>query len=102
MVHITGGGFQENIPRMFPSANLGSQIDVNAWHFPDIFAYLQQAGNVAHEEMLRTFNCGVGFLLCVDPSDVDEVTKALTDNGEQPFVIGKVVERGTDPAVVFV
>ncbi len=102
MVHITGGGFQENIPRMFPNDNLGAQIDVTAWAFPDIFAYLQQAGNVAHEEMLRTFNCGVGFLLCVAPGDVVSVTAALESNGEKPFVIGSVVERGAAEAVVFV
>jgi len=102
MVHITGGGFQENIPRMFVDAHWQAQIDTTAWQWPDLFALLQQAGNVTHEEMLRTFNCGVGFVICVAASNLAAVRQALQAAGEQPFHLGQVVPRGDGPDIVLV
>ncbi len=101
MVHITGGGFWENIPRMFSSDGLCARINQDAWQWPEVFAWLQQAGNIAEEEMLRTFNCGIGFLLCV-PADAAEQTLArLNDLGETPLHLGEIVPR-TAAAVTFV
>lgn len=98
MVHITGGGFWENIPRMLPDDTLCARIDGDAWQWPELFAWLQQAGNVAEHEMLRTFNCGIGMLLCVPESAAEAVTQRLRDAGERPLALGSMVPR-TDEAV---
>ena len=62
MAHITGGGLLENLPRMFAERELAALIDLDGWDRPDIFSWLQQAGNIGEMEMLRTFNCGVGYV----------------------------------------
>ena len=61
MAHITGGGFWENIPRVLPE-NTQARINSQSWQWPEVFNWLQQAGNVSTHEMYRTFNCGVGFI----------------------------------------
>ena len=99
MVHITGGGFQENIPRVFTDDNQAALIDMDSWAWPEIFAWLQQAGNIETEEMLRTFNCGIGFALIVSAEDCAQIESALADMGEQPRRIGTVVSRDTEVAV---
>ncbi|KNE73259.1 phosphoribosylamine-glycine ligase [Allomyces macrogynus ATCC 38327] len=86
--HITGGGFPENIPRVLPK-DLGVKIDGKAWTLPPVFKWLQQAGNIAPSEMLRTFNCGVGMILVVDKSKVKDVQKLLPE----AFVMGEMVRR---------
>ncbi|MEM1229498.1 MAG: phosphoribosylformylglycinamidine cyclo-ligase [Pseudomonadota bacterium] len=100
MVHITGGGFQENLPRMLATDDLAVRIDTDRWQWPEVFAWLQQAGNVAEAEMLRTFNCGIGFVLCVPDDHCKAVREALVAAGEQPLLIGAVEPRTTE-AVVF-
>ncbi|MCR5833705.1 MAG: phosphoribosylformylglycinamidine cyclo-ligase [Selenomonadaceae bacterium] len=91
LVHITGGGFYENIPRALPDG-LGVTIDADKWTVPKIFGLLQEWGNVPRREMLRTFNCGIGMILIVDENSVDELGKHLTDSGEEFYTIGRVVE----------
>ena len=91
MAHITGGGIIENLPRMFADDSLAALIDLDSWQRPAVFGWLAQAGNVAETEMLRTFNCGVGFVLCVAPGDVAVATRTLEDAGESPKVIGEIV-----------
>jgi phosphoribosylformylglycinamidine cyclo-ligase len=91
MAHITGGGIPENLPRCLPA---GLTVDVNydAWERPEIFNKLQQAGDIAEEEMRNVFNCGIGFCLVV-PSDVAELTQTLiadTPFGMRSWVIGEV------------
>jgi phosphoribosylformylglycinamidine cyclo-ligase len=91
MAHITGGGIPENLPRCLPA---GLTVDVNydAWERPEIFNKLQQAGDIAEEEMRNVFNCGIGFCLVV-PSDVVELTQTLiadTPFGMRSWVIGEV------------
>ena len=89
MVHITGGGFYENIPRVLPE---GCSVEVNteAWPKPEIFGLLQQWGNVAWPEMYRTFNMGIGMILVVSQSEVAKVQEDLTSRGENSYVIGHV------------
>lgn len=87
LVHITGGGFTENIPRVIPKG-LGVNITRGAWTVPPMFKWLQEAGNVAESEMLRTFNMGVGMVVVLDPSKVD-AARALEP---ELFELGKVVE----------
>ena len=91
MVHITGGGFYDNIPRALPE-NLGAEIDSAAWTIPPIFNLIQRWGNVDRHEMFRTFNCGVGMILIVDENAVDELAKYLDAAGEKFYKIGRVVE----------
>ena len=98
-VHVTGGGFQENLPRSFNS-NLTASIDLDSWKRPTIFKWLEAEGNVGTEEMLRTFNCGIGFILFCPPEYVTIVSQVLTTAGEHPVVIGELIQR-TPQQVVF-
>ena len=95
MVHITGGGFWENIPRALPD-DLGVEIDGNAWAIPPIFNLIQSWGNVDWYEMFRTFNCGIGMVLIVGADEVDSVCDHLSGSGEQFYKIGRVVKANHD------
>jgi len=98
MAHITGGGILENLPRIFATTgNLAALVDLNAWTRPAIFDWLQQAGNVDTNEMLRTFNCGIGFVLVVPADAADAVAAALRELDEEPVRIGRIVTAGTEP-----
>ncbi|MBP7709984.1 MAG: phosphoribosylformylglycinamidine cyclo-ligase [Rickettsiales bacterium] len=88
--HITGGGLTENLPRVL-SKNVTPKIDYKSWNRPAIFDYLQKLGNVADEEMHRTFNCGIGMVLVVAKGDEAEVKNVLEQAGEEVFVIGELV-----------
>ena len=89
--HITGGGFLENIPRVFPPG-LGCYVDVSTWTLPPVFQFLMKHGNVQPKEMCRTFNNGVGMVLIVSREHVDEVKQSLIANGEQVvYEIGQVI-----------
>jgi phosphoribosylformylglycinamidine cyclo-ligase len=88
--HITGGGLTENLPRVL-SKNVTPKIDYKSWERPEIFDYLQKLGNVAEEEMHRTFNCGIGMVLVVAKGDEAEVKSALQKAGEEVFIIGELV-----------
>jgi phosphoribosylformylglycinamidine cyclo-ligase len=90
MVHITGGGFFENIPRALP-AGLGVSVRRDAWTPPAIFPYIQRCGNVGEREMFSTFNMGVGMIMIVSPDDAAGAVRLLGDAGERAFVMGEVV-----------
>jgi phosphoribosylformylglycinamidine cyclo-ligase len=90
MAHITGGGITDNLPRTFPE-ELGAEIDLGAWEVPPLFKFLQETGGVATDEMLRTFNMGMGYLVVVAKEDEDKALSALTQACEEPKVIGRVV-----------
>jgi len=87
VVHITGGGMTENIPRVIPKG-LGVEISRGSWEIPAMYKWLQEAGNIAESEMMRTFNMGVGLVAVVAP---DRVAAAQAADPEL-FVVGKVVE----------
>jgi len=89
MAHITGGGFKENIVRILPE-NINAEIDLNAWQQPKVFNWIQTVGNVDHEEMLRTFNCGIGYVLVVSNSDSKRVINKLAETGHNAFLIGEI------------
>jgi phosphoribosylformylglycinamidine cyclo-ligase len=91
MAHITGGGILENLPRMFARDDVAARIDLDAWKRPGVFGWIAQSGNVAEREMLRTFNCGIGFVLCVAAGDVDRTLEMLRGAGEVPALIGEIV-----------
>lgn len=89
MAHITGGGLTENIPRTLPK-NVRAVVDCSKWAMPDIFQWLQRQGNVLPDEMLRTFNCGVGMVVCVPHEAVQASLKALREMGQHAFVMGHI------------
>ena len=97
MAHITGGGFLENVPRMLASDRLAARIRPDAWPRPDIFNWLQQAGAIEETEMLRTFNCGIGFVLCVPADQAEKAMQQLAAQGERVFRIGEIVPLATQP-----
>jgi phosphoribosylformylglycinamidine cyclo-ligase len=90
LAHITGGGLTENLPRVL-SKNTQPEINYNSWAKPEIFNFLQKAGNVTDEEMHRTFNCGIGMVIVVDKIDVIEIKNILEEHGEEVSVIGKLI-----------
>jgi phosphoribosylformylglycinamidine cyclo-ligase len=96
LAHITGGGLVENIPRVLPK-HLAAEIDLASIQVPPVFRWL--AGSVAYSEMLRTFNCGVGMMLVVEPGATDEVIAVLETEGETVTRIGRVAARDKDPVV---
>jgi phosphoribosylformylglycinamidine cyclo-ligase len=95
MVHITGGGFYENIPRALPE-ELAVEIDTSKWEMPAIFRLLQQWGNVDWPEMYRTFNMGIGMILIVSAEEAEAVKAHLQDADETVYEIGKVVKGNHD------
>ena len=90
MVHVTGGGLTENIPRILPEG-LGVQINTQAWEVPPIFNLIQTIGKVAQSEMYRTFNMGVGFILVIHPEDEAQVREMFAKQGETCFTLGQVI-----------
>ncbi len=98
LAHITGGGLPENLPRVLP-AGTRAVIDAASWERPAVFRWLQEQGNVVESEMLRTFNCGVGMVVCVAEQDAERALELLAANGETAWRLGRI-EASTDaPAV---
>jgi phosphoribosylformylglycinamidine cyclo-ligase len=95
LAHITGGGLTDNIPRVLP-ADLAAEIDLGAFMLPPVFAWLQGEARLDQDEMLRTFNCGIGMIVVVAASDVERVLEHLS---EETRLIGALVERGGGDAI---
>jgi phosphoribosylformylglycinamidine cyclo-ligase len=97
LAHITGGGLLENIPRVLPPETMCA-IDGAAWPFPPVFAWLRKTAGIDAQEMARTFNCGIGMVLVVDPARVASVRSVLEEAGETVFAIGTIEpKRGGEP-----
>ena len=94
MAHVTGGALVEKIIRVVPKP-LGLEIDTSAWPLPPVFDWLQREGNVPREEMWRTFNCGVGFVLMAAPTAVAAIEADLDRLGLAHWQIGQVVPAGS-------
>lgn len=90
MVHITGGGYQENIPRILPKG-CSAEIDTTAWQVPPVFTKLQEWGKVPLEEMYRAFNMGIGMLLIVSERMAKAIMEDLAEQNETVYKIGKIV-----------
>lgn len=103
LAHITGGGIVENLPRVMPGGTK-AVIRQNAWPRPEIFNWLQTQGGVQDSEMWRTFNCGVGMIVCVSAQQTQQALEFLTNHGEQVFNIGQIeaAESGDEPYVQIV
>jgi phosphoribosylformylglycinamidine cyclo-ligase len=91
MAHITGGGITENLPRVLPRG-VAAVIEMGSWQVPPIFEHLQQLGNVPQEEMLRTFNMGLGMLLVIPSKKFKKAQTVLERAGEKAFTVGRIVK----------
>ncbi len=92
LVHITGGGFVDNIPRVLP-AGCKAVIEKGTWPVLPIFNFLQEKGNISVNEMCRTFNCGIGMVLVVGANEVDDICLQLSALGESAHVMGEIAAR---------
>ncbi|MEO6423605.1 MAG: phosphoribosylformylglycinamidine cyclo-ligase [Candidatus Nitrotoga sp.] len=92
MAHITGCGLLENVPRVLPSS-VTAVIDSQAWRTPKLFEWLREQGNVAQQEMHRTFNCGIGMVVIVDQNDASAAITQLVAAGETVWRIGTIEAR---------
>lgn len=90
--HITGGGFDENIPRILHDGQ-GLEIDEGAWEILPVFRFLEKYGKVAHREMFNIFNMGIGMVLAVSAEDADKTMELLKSNGEAGYVLGNIVKK---------
>ncbi|KGF69198.1 phosphoribosylformylglycinamidine cyclo-ligase [Hoeflea sp. BAL378] len=99
LAHITGGGFPENLPRVLP-AHLAAEIELDSISVPKVFSWIAGTGGVAAQEMLRTFNCGVGMIAVVKADEADRVADALEAQGESVIRLGRLAARGEGQAGV--
>ena len=95
MAHITGGGLVDNVPRVLPE-NTQAVLHRDSWQMPELFRWLQMKGGVADAEMVRVFNCGIGMVVIVDPSQADTAIQSLIAQGLKAWTVGDVVERPKD------
>ena len=99
LAHITGGGLPENLPRVLP-AHCEAVIRRDSWTLPPVFQWLQEQGRIADDELLRTFNCGVGMVACVAETDLQTALDSLNAAGEQAWCLGEIREQaGARPSV---
>lgn len=87
--HITGGGFDENIPRMLPEG-VRAVVEKNSYPIPPIFTLLQKKGDIAEEMMYNTYNMGIGMIVAVDPADTNKAMKAIAEAKETAWVVGRI------------
>ena len=99
IAHITGGGITENLPRVLPDA-VQARVELSGWQRPAIFDWLQRQGKVVDSEMYRTFNCGIGMILCVPHEDARRVIDILAGQSQEATMIGEIVPRGSEPEAV--
>ncbi len=90
LAHVTGGGLTENLPRVLPEG-LGARIDLGAWDLPPVFGWMAETGNIAENEMLKTFNCGIGMVVVCAADRADALADLLTGAGETVHRLGRVV-----------
>jgi phosphoribosylformylglycinamidine cyclo-ligase len=91
LAHITGGGLLENIPRVLP-AHCQAELFAQQWEMPAIFTWLQEQGNISQQEMYRTFNCGIGMVVCVPHDKAQDAKALLEESGEKVFILGQIKE----------
>ncbi|CAJ0992207.1 phosphoribosylformylglycinamidine cyclo-ligase [Pantoea sp. Nvir] len=99
IVHLTGGGFWENIPRVLPD-NTQAIINEQSWEWPAVFSWLQKIGNISRHEMYRTFNCGVGMIIALKATEVNKAIDLMQAAGEKAWKIGVIKTSYTEECVV--
>lgn len=91
MVHVTGGGFYENVPRILPDG-MGAEIDCTSWELPALFQWLRSVGALTPEDLAGTFNCGIGYMIVCAPENAEEIKASLLQSGEEAVEIGRIVQ----------
>jgi len=101
IAHITGGGLSENIPRVLP-AGTDARLDVSSWPCPEVFRWLRERANLDEHELRRTFNCGIGMIVCVAGEHTEAAANILREQGERCWRIGRIEKSDTDaPRVIY-
>ncbi len=100
LAHITGGGLTENLPRILPKHH-HARIQTDTWSWPEIFPWLQNLGQVNEMEMLRTFNCGIGMVAIVAPSEVNNVLRHCAQQATDAWVIGDIITGEGTPQILY-
>jgi len=101
LVHVTGGGFEGNIPRILP-AGVRARLDTLSWPRPDVYSWITRVGAIAENELLRVFNCGIGMIAIVPEALEDDILQRLQGLGERGYRIGFVERKAPgDPPLVF-
>ncbi len=90
IAHITGGGFIENIPRIFPEG-IGCEIDKHSYEVPAVFRVMQEKAGISDEQIYNTFNMGIGMVVCVSPENAAAAKKSLEESGEEVVLLGRTV-----------
>ena len=99
IVHVTGGGFYENVPRILPEG-IAASFEIDSWEILPIFRYIQKCGNIEDKEMFSTFNMGVGMMMVVAAEDAQAVVESLRAAGENASIIGKTVASESDRVII--
>ena len=94
LVHVTGGGFAGNVPRILPQG-VRARIDPEAWPRPGVYAWIQPLAELPEAEMLRVFNCGIGMILVVPKEQSEDIIHRLQSLGERAYPIGKIERKGS-------
>ncbi len=100
MSHITGGGITENLPRVIPD-NLTAKVIRNSWVMPKIFKIIQEKSRLTDDDMLKTFNCGLGMIIIIDKKDELKVHNIIKKNGFRSYTIGKVIKRMKNQSICY-
>lgn len=95
IIHITGGGFNGNIPRILPGG-VQARLDTESWPRPGVYDWITRQGELSEEELLRVFNCGIGMVLVVPRDQADEISHRLEGLGERSYRIGEIERREPD------
>ena len=100
MSHITGGGITENLPRVIPD-NLTAKVIRNSWVMPKIFKIIQEKSRLTDDDMLKTFNCGLGMIIIIDKKDELKVHNIVKKNGFRSYTIGKLIKRMKNQSICY-
>lgn len=100
LAHITGGGITENLPRVLPQGT-EARVELDAWQRPAVFRWLQEQGSIAGSEMLRTFNCGIGMIVCVAAENEQSTLRLLRESALEACPMGRIVASEESPRVVY-
>lgn len=100
LAHITGGGITENLPRVLPDG-VRARVDLESWTPPMLFQWLRDVGKIAGDEMLRTFNCGIGLVACLPADQADAACTWLAEAGERAWVVGRIEAAPGTPSVAY-
>jgi len=95
LAHITGSGLPGNVPRVYDD-KLAAEIDLSTWSLPPVFQWLAKVGNLSKDELLKTFNCGIGMVLIVSPTNGQVLENELKNQGEIYYKIGTMIARPKD------